>query len=74
VENTRWEGWGEVCCHVWSSEVGSPRLCRLSPRRVGPEEQALIMYWRIWDLWGPTNIAASMVAELDDTLPYLQGV
>jgi hypothetical protein len=27
------------------------------------------MYWRIWDLCDPTNLVASMVAELDDTLP-----
>jgi hypothetical protein len=32
------------------------------------------MYWRIWDLWGLANMVASTVAELDDTLPYLQGV
>jgi hypothetical protein len=30
-------------------------------------QQALIMYWHILDLWGPTNIVASMVTELDDT-------
>jgi hypothetical protein len=27
------------------------------------------MYYRIRDLWGPTNLVASMVVELDDTLP-----
>jgi hypothetical protein len=32
-------------------------------------EQALIMYWRIQDLWGPTNLVALCVAELDDTIP-----
>jgi hypothetical protein len=32
-------------------------------------QQALIMYWRIHDLWGPTNLVALTVAELDDTLP-----
>jgi hypothetical protein len=32
----------------------------------------LIMYWRIWDLWGPTNLVALTVAELDDTPPYLR--
>jgi hypothetical protein len=29
------------------------------------------MYWRIWDLWGPTNLVASCVVELDDILPRL---
>jgi hypothetical protein len=29
------------------------------------------MYWCIRDLWGPTNLVASTVAELDDTPPYL---
>jgi hypothetical protein len=27
------------------------------------------MYWCIRDLWGPANLLASMVIELDDTLP-----
>jgi hypothetical protein len=31
-------------------------------------QQALIMYWRIHDLWGPTNLVALTVTELDDTL------
>jgi hypothetical protein len=43
-------------------------------RRLGLNEQALIMYWRIRDLWGPINIVASCVTESDDTLPYLMGV
>jgi hypothetical protein len=34
-------------------------------------QQTLIMYWRIRDLWGPTNLVASMVTELDDTPLYL---
>jgi hypothetical protein len=28
----------------------------------------LIMYWRIRDIWSPTNLVASCVAKLDDTL------
>jgi hypothetical protein len=44
-------------------------LCQL-----GLNEQALIMYWCIHDLLGPTNLVASCVAEFDDTLPYLTGV
>jgi hypothetical protein len=37
-------------------------------------QQALIMYWRIQDLWGPTNLVASTVVELDDTLPLFTDV
>jgi hypothetical protein len=44
------------------------------PHWLGREEQALIMYWRIWDLWGPTNLVALTVVKLDDTLLYLQDV
>jgi hypothetical protein len=33
-------------------------------------QQELIMYWRIWDLWGPANLVASTVADLYDTLPH----
>jgi hypothetical protein len=31
----------------------------------------LIMYLSIQDLWGPINLVASIVIELDDTPPYL---
>jgi hypothetical protein len=62
VENTRWEGQGEVYCHVWSFEGGSPRLSRLKIDRLA------------LDLWCPTNIVASWVTELDDTLSYLHDV
>jgi hypothetical protein len=27
------------------------------------------MSWCIWDVWGPVNLVASTVAELNDTLP-----
>jgi hypothetical protein len=37
-------------------------------------QQVLIMYWRIRDLWGPTNLVASTVIELDDTLPRFTDV
>jgi hypothetical protein len=37
-------------------------------------QQALIMYWDIWDLLGPTNLVASTVVELDDTLPRFMNV
>jgi hypothetical protein len=29
-----------------------------------------IMYWCIRDLWGPANLIASTVTELDDTPPH----
>jgi hypothetical protein len=44
------------------------------PCQLGLNEQALIMYWCIWDLWGPTILVASMVTELDDTLAYFKDV
>jgi hypothetical protein len=31
----------------------------------------LIMYWCLWDIWSPTNLVASCVTELDNTLPNL---
>jgi hypothetical protein len=31
------------------------------------------MYWCIPDLWGPVNLVASMVTELDDTPLYFRG-
>jgi hypothetical protein len=34
----------------------------------------LIMYWRIQDLWGPTNLVASCVTKTQAILPYLMGV
>jgi hypothetical protein len=49
----------------------APACVDYGPRRLGHEEQALIMYWRIRDLWGPANLVASCVTEFDDTLPYL---
>jgi hypothetical protein len=36
-------------------------------------QQVLIMYWRIRDLWGPTNLVALAVIELDDTPLYFTG-
>jgi hypothetical protein len=32
------------------------------------------MYWHIRDLWGPINLVALCVTELDDTLPRFMGV
>jgi hypothetical protein len=39
-----------------------------------PLHQALTMYWRIRDLWGPANLVASTVTELDNTLPCFADV
>jgi hypothetical protein len=38
---------------------------------LGSNEQTLIMYWHIQDLWGPANLVATSITELNDTLPYL---
>jgi hypothetical protein len=70
VENTEWEGRWVEYFHVWSSKASSPYLSRLRTDR-WPRWASSIMYWRICDLWDPTNLVASMVAEVDDTLPYL---
>jgi hypothetical protein len=29
---------------------------------LGLDEQVLIMYWCMWDLWGPVNLVASVTA------------
>ena len=71
VENIGWEGRREECCHVRSSEGGSPRLSRLRTDRLAlmsKNEQ----YWCMRDLWCPVSRVALMVAELDDTSPFLQ--
>jgi hypothetical protein len=36
MENTRWEGRGEIYCHVQSSEGGSPHLCQLRTGHLAP--------------------------------------
>jgi hypothetical protein len=36
--------------------------------------EALIMNWRIWDIWSVANLVASTVAELDDNLPRFTDV
>jgi hypothetical protein len=55
-------------------KVVVPACVDYVPHWLGPEEQALIMYWHIHDLWGPANLVASMVAELDDILPRFTDV
>jgi hypothetical protein len=62
-----------VYFHVRSSKGGSPHLCRL-------RTDCLALVKKIdyelmhTGLWGPANIVASMVAELDDILPCLMDV
>jgi hypothetical protein len=36
-------------------KVVAPACVDQGPRQLGSEERALIMYWHIRDLWGPTN-------------------
>jgi hypothetical protein len=56
-----------VCFHIRSIEGGSPRLCRLRIASVGPCcNKHWVVYWRIRDLWGPTNLVASTLTELED--------
>jgi hypothetical protein len=63
-----------VCFHVRSSEGGSPRMCWLriaSVRHWGININYVLAHT---GLWGPTNLVALTVAELDDTPPYLTDV
>jgi hypothetical protein len=34
----------------------------------------LIMYWHVQDIWSPTNLVASCVIKLDDTLSRFMDV
>jgi hypothetical protein len=61
---------------IWYSELqgGSPRLCQLRPVSVGSEWTSFELCSGVYGIfWGPTNLLASTVIELDDTLPYLMG-
>jgi hypothetical protein len=50
---------------------GSLHLCRLRTAPVVPYcNKHWVAYWHIRDLWGPTNLVASTVAELDDSPLY----
>jgi hypothetical protein len=62
-----------VCFQIWNSEGGSPHLCRLRTDHLAPGNKIdyVLMYM---GLWGPTNLVASTVTELDDTLPSLTDV
>jgi hypothetical protein len=67
-EKYRMERLRVVYFHIQSSERGSPPSVSIKDH-VGWVllQQALIMYRCIRDLWGPANLVASTVAELDDT-------
>jgi hypothetical protein len=54
---------------IWSSEGGSPRLCRLRTASVDPPATSIDYVLNIRAIWVPANLVASTVAELDDTLP-----
>jgi hypothetical protein len=60
-----------VYFHIRSFEGGSHRLCRLKTTSVEPCcNKHWVVYCRIWDLWGPINLVALTIVELDDTPPY----
>jgi hypothetical protein len=56
--------------HVRSSECGSPRLGQLRTDRLAPMNKICYVLMHM-GLWRPTNFVALMVAELEDTPPYL---
>jgi hypothetical protein len=62
VENTIWEGW------EWSDVRFRASWWQPSPMSIkdrimlGLNEQVLIMYWHMWDLWGPVNQLAFVTA------------
>jgi hypothetical protein len=62
-----------VCFHVRSSERSSPHLCQLRAECLAPVSKIDYVLTHM-GLWGPANLGASTVAELDDTLPRLKDV
>jgi hypothetical protein len=54
---------------IQSSEGGSPRLCRLMTASVGPPATSIDYVLTHMAIWAPANLVASMITELDDTLP-----
>jgi hypothetical protein len=60
---------------IWNSELqgGSPHLCWLRTNRLAPVSKFELCTSAYGILWGLTNLLASTVAKLDDTLPYLTG-
>jgi hypothetical protein len=60
---------------IWNSKLqdGSPHLCRLRTDHLAPVDKFELCTSVYKILWGPANLLASTVAELDDILPYLTG-
>jgi hypothetical protein len=60
---------------IQNSELqgGSPRLCRLRTDRLAPMSKFELCTGAYGILLCPTNLLASTVTELDDTLQYLMG-
>jgi hypothetical protein len=59
------------CFHVRSSNGGSPRLCQLRTASVWPWGTSIDYVLVHMGLWHPTNLVASTVAELVNTLHFL---
>jgi hypothetical protein len=64
-----WVVWSEIL----ELQGGSPRLCRLRTDHLASMSKFKLCTGAYGILWGPANLLASTVAELDDTLPYLTG-
>jgi hypothetical protein len=63
---------GEWCVFMFGAlKMVAPTSVDYGPCRLGPDEQALIKYQRMWDLWIPVNLVPLMVAESDAAPPYL---
>jgi hypothetical protein len=62
-----------VYFHVRSFEGGSPNQCRLRADRLASGNKIDYVLTHT-GLWGPTDLVALTVAELDDTPPYLTDV
>jgi hypothetical protein len=70
-EEYRTERLRVVYFHIRRFEGDNHRLCWLRTVSVGPCcNKHWVVYWHIRDLWGPTNLVALMVAELNDTPLY----
>jgi hypothetical protein len=60
-----------VCFHIQSSEGGSLHLSQLRTHRLAPVSKFNYVLTHT-GFMESTNLVPSMVAELDDVLPYLQ--
>jgi hypothetical protein len=64
---------GERSVFMFRAPRWYPLSVSVKDRSFGPSEQVQLCK-HIRDLWGTTNLVASSVAELDDTLSYPSGV